>query len=267
MRVRSGSTAPSQSGAWWASVTAAVERVRRRAPGSRPRSPASPPARAALDPLPRGRRHPGRGSGIGRCAGQGCTRSGFCTPRRCAGQGCTRFGGLHPSRGRKRSVRGAGLHPVRGFCTRRGGGTVGARGRSAPGSGVCTRRGGGNSQCAGQGLHPVRGFAPGAGAESVESGRRAPAAGANPRTGCTVAVQGALSAPVPGAIPHNGCRAAHGGALKRRPECIPQRGHIRSAGGTPSQPRTGADTRRRRSSVPRPEKLRIPRSPRNGAHP
>ncbi len=89
-------------------------------------------------------------------------------------------------RERPRPAAGGRLHPVRGF---------------APGAGA-------EPAGSGAGLHPVWGSAPGAGAEPVELGRRATAAGANPRTGCIVAAPEASPAPVPGANPCNGCTAA-----------------------------------------------------------
>ena len=84
-------------------------------------------------------------------------------PQPAHGDVCTRCGGLHPIRGRNRSVGGPGLHPVRG---------------SAPGMGA---------ESVGSGLTaPVPGADPHPGCTvAVTEALSAPVPGANPRNGCT----------------------------------------------------------------------------------
>ncbi len=99
--------------------------------------------------------------------------AGVLAPRR---QRCTRAGVLGPET--------ATMHPVWGFAPE-----AGADGASKTAT-----------------MHPVRGFAPGTGALGPDQDGSAPAAGANPRTGCRCAPETAGSAPAAGANPRTGCR-------------------------------------------------------------
>ncbi len=118
---------------------------------------------------------------------------------------CTRFGGLHPGRGRRGASGAAPVHPARGFAP--GTGAQRASGAApvhpawgfAPGTGAQSASGAAP-------VHPVRGFAPGTGALVPDPAASAPAAGANPRTGCSSDPHTGHPAPAAGANPRTGCR-------------------------------------------------------------
>ncbi len=189
----------------------------------------------------------GAGARASGARGESAPGSGVCTRRgggigRCAGRVCTRFGGLHPPRGRNRPDQGS--QPPRRVQTPIPGAQLPSRRRSQPPSQVQTPATGAPSLRGAACKPPQRVH------------RRFVGLPANPRNGCTVASWGCLQTPATGAQ-----------SLREAAPHPPATGAV-ALPVVPLAPARGADTRRKRSSVPalnEPLRPHIPRG--NGAHP